>query len=295
LNTIHYVVRTLPIIFFVFLSAIFSRLQAQPFYLGVNVGGVNYQGELQGLSFSFTGMHISTGVGGMYEIDNNLSVMAEFSKGYLSGRDAQLSGNSNNVARNLSFDTDLWEVSMVGRFRFYKGEKVPVVPYVFGGGAVFHVDPWARDAVGQRQKLYPLSTEGQGIPGYGNVPLHRNTRFSVPFGGGIECMLGKHFRLDVEAMFRKSFTDHLDDVSTQYPDAQLLLRERGAKAVELSYRGDDVPGGSQTFPAKGTQRGNPLRDDWYHSLNVRLRMGLYDFRKETIRRKGEKKFECWKP
>jgi hypothetical protein len=295
LNTFFFISRKPLFILPFFLLSVSSSLHAQPFYLGVNVGGVNYQGEMQGLSFTFTGMHISTGLGAMYEIDDNLSVMAEFSKGYLSGRDAQLSGNSNNTVRNLSFDTELWEVSMVGRFRFYKGEKVPVVPYVFGGGAVFHVDPWARDANGQRQKLYPLSTEGQGLPGYGNVPLHSNIRFAIPFGGGIECMLGKHFRLDIEAMFRKSFTDHLDDVSTQYPDALLLLQAKGEKAVELSYRGDDVPGGSQAFPAKGTQRGNPLRDDWYHSLNVRLRMGLYDFRKEAIRRKGEKKFECWKP
>lgn len=57
--------------------------------------------------------------------------------------------------------------------------------------------------------------------------------------------------------FRKTFTDYLDDVSTTYVDELVLAANRGQKAANIAYRGDEVPGGSSTYPAGGTQRGNP--------------------------------------
>jgi hypothetical protein len=58
-------------------------------------------------------------------------------------------------------------------------------------------------------------------------------------------------------------------------DPNLLLANRGAKAVELSYRGDEVKGGSQTYPPVGQQRGSPNYKDWYYftGLTLSYRLG----------------------
>jgi hypothetical protein len=263
-------------------------------YIGWQTGGINYQGEMQDISFSFTGMHLSMGGGLLLQLDDHWAVSSEFIRGNLSGRDAERKGNNNNQARNLSFNTELWELSAQLRYRLYPGDLVPVVPYGFAGLALFHIDPWALDANGVKHKLYPLSTEGQGLPQYPDRKPHRTDRVSIPFGSGLEFRIGEWFRVDIETMFRKTFTDDIDDVSYDYPDAALLLAARGPKSVELSYRGDEVPGGIQTFPAAGTQRGNPLRADWYHSFNVRLRVELHDWRRARVERNAERKVRCCK-
>jgi hypothetical protein len=278
------------IVFSLFLSL--SATAQRHLYLGWQTGGINYQGEMQDISFSFTGMHLSMGGGLLLQLDDHWAVSSEFIRGNLSGRDAERKGNNNNQARNLSFNTELWELSAQLRYRLYPGDLVPVMPYGFAGLALFHIDPWALDANGVKHKLYPLSTEGQGLPQYPERKPHRTDRVSIPFGSGLEFRLGEWFRLDVETMFRKTFTDDIDDVSYNYPDAALLLAARGLKSVELSYRGDEVPGGIQTFPAAGTQRGNPLRADWYHSFNVRLRVELHDWRRARLERNAERKVRC---
>lgn len=269
-----------------------SSLAQRHLYLGWQTGGINYQGEMQDISFSFTGMHLAMGGGIFLQLDDHWAIGSEFIRGNLSGRDAEHQRNSNNQARNLSFNTELWELSGQLRYRLYPGDLVPVVPYGFAGLALFHIDPWAVDMNGDRQKLYPMSTEGQGLPQYPERETHRTNRLSIPFGSGLEFRLGRWFRLDIEAMFRKSFTDYIDDVSYDYPDPAILLAARGQKAVELSYRGDEVPGGSLSFPTPGTQRGNPLRDDWYHSFNVRLRVELHDWRRAKVERRAERSVRC---
>ncbi|CAN5125688.1 hypothetical protein BH20BAC1_BH20BAC1_20980 [soil metagenome] len=48
-----------------------------------------------------------------------------------------------------------------------------------------------------------------------------------------------------------------------YVDEATLLSEKGAKAVELAHRGDEVQTGS--YPAAGTTRGNPdIKDGYYY-------------------------------
>jgi hypothetical protein len=68
----------------------------------------------------------------------------------------------------------------------------------------------------------------------------------------------------------------------------VLLANRGAKAVELSYRGDELKGGVQTYPAAGVQRGNPSSKDWYYftGLTLSFRLG------NNIFGKGKNNWDC---
>lgn len=58
---------------------IFSDVHGQRhLYLGWQTGGINYQGEMQDISFSFTGMHLAMGGGIMLQLDDHWMVGSEF-------------------------------------------------------------------------------------------------------------------------------------------------------------------------------------------------------------------------
>jgi hypothetical protein len=52
------------------------------------------------------------------------------------------------------------------------------------------------------------------------------------------------------------------------------MQEKGAKAVELAYRADELPGGRTFFPQHGDQRGTPSEMDWYYFVGLTLEMKL---------------------
>jgi opacity protein-like surface antigen len=277
------------------LVGLFVNMQAssQSFFGTAYMGGSNYQGEIQEVTFAFKGMRFAAGFGGQFRLHDHLWISTELMLAHLSGRDADIDINSNNIARNLSFETDIQELSILARLNLLRGTKQPFVPYVTGGGAVFRVDPYAFDAAGQKHFLYPLSTEGQGLPAYPDRKVPSKVNFSLPMGAGIEFRLAPRLRVDAEVMYRKSFSDYIDDVSTTYPDEALLLAARGPKAVELSYRSDERPGGSTVFPS-GAQRGNPNRMDWYHSFVVRVKWAPFEPGQLKDKKKRTSSTDCWK-
>lgn len=271
--------------------AFFPHLSsAQRLSLGFELGGINYQGEMQQVSFTFTGMHMHNGFSAMYDLSERYSVSGSLVHGNLSGRDRQLERNTNNQARNLSFNTRIEEFGLLLRVRLLADR--PVMPYVTAGAAVFNINPETVDAAGQTYALFPLSTEGQGLPEYPGQRPHRYTNSAIPWGGGLEVRIGRWFRVDLEALLRKTFTDDIDDVSSFYVDPAVLLKHRGPKAVELAYRGDEVPGGPSQYPPAGSQRGNRYRMDWYHSFNVRIRVVPHDWRRAREERRGLRQVDC---
>jgi hypothetical protein len=272
------------------LTCLTQYISAQRLSLGYEIGGINYQGEMQRVSFSFTGMHMHTGFSAMYDLTERISVSGSLVHGNLSGRDRQMLRNGNNQSRNLSFNTRIDEFGMLLRVRLLADR--PVMPYASAGAAVFNIDPMTVDAFGQTHALFPLSTEGQGLPEYPGQRPHRYTNAAIPWGGGLEVRIGRWFRVDLEALLRKTFTDDIDDVSSFYVDPAVLLKHRGPKAVELAYRGDEVPGGPSQYPPAGSQRGNRYRMDWYHSFNVRIRVVPHDWRRAREERRGLRQVDC---
>ena len=97
---------------------------------------------------------------------------------------------------------------------------------------------------------------------YQNRKVYNLIQLSIPFGGGIKFALNKNIRAGIEIGMRKLFTDYLDDVSTTYVDKNLLLNNRGVKAVELAFRGNG------TYPPDGSQRGSSKHKDWYYFMGI---------------------------
>ncbi len=256
--------------FLILIIAGFSfTCSSQKVWINALAGVSNYQGDLQDKRFTFNQSHLAVGIGVAYEVTDKILVRSGITFGKVAADDKL---NSRNNLRNLNFTSNLTEGHLALEYYFRDLYEYSVSPYVFAGLAVYHFDPYTKDSSGTQNFLKPLSTEGEGfLPGTSN---YRLTQLSIPFGGGVKFALSDNVRLGVEVGLRKLFTDYLDDVSTNYVDQNLLLQNRGPKAVELAFRGDELKNGS-SYPPSGSKRGGSSVKDWYYftGLTASFRLG----------------------
>lgn len=261
-----YMKTTLTVIFCSFFS-LFSM--AQGIHVDFFLGDGNYSGDLQEKRFTFSQSHLAGGVGLSFDVAKQLSIRTAFKLGKVSAQDSK----GRNAARNLGFYTMLSEFSVDGQYFFSPLGANPLTPYGFIGIAVYHFNPYTFDSTGQKYFLHPLGTEGEGyVPGRKEYSL---TELAIPVGFGVKLSLTDKMNVGLEVGVRKLFTDYLDDVSQTYVDPNAILTNRGAKALELAYRGDEVKNGSQVYPT-GRIRGNPNYKDWYYFSGITLSFKLGD-------------------
>lgn len=128
-------------------------------------------------------------------------------------------------ARNLSFNSNVWELALQGDFNFFRfmpGEPgYNFTPYVTFGLGVFNYDPFAMLA-GQKYFLRPLNTEGQGSSLYPDRKPYGSMAFSIPLGFGFKYCINESINIGFEIVHRVTGTDYLDDVSTTYVDPSIF-------------------------------------------------------------------------
>jgi Domain of unknown function (DUF6089) len=225
--------------------------------LELMAGVSRYDGDLNRGSFK-----PALSLTGRYKLSGFFSVRAGFSYAQVAGTDKKGSQDDLKL-RNLDFKSSLIEGSVMAEFNFFDSEEFILYPYAFVGVGVFHFDPYTTDKNNVKTKLQPLSTEGQGLPAYGDRKPYNLTVVCLPFGGGVKKVINANFTVGFEVGFRRAFTDYLDDVSTTYPDCETLTVIKGDKATELSYRGDELNGRTDDCPIAGGKRGSPDKKDWY--------------------------------
>lgn len=245
-------------------------ISAQGLHIGIFGGPSAYNGDLADGFFPKKVSNLAAGITVSKDFGPQARLRGGLTYTVVGGAD-RYSTNAGRVQRNLSFETSIIEFSVLGEYYLFDLAEKRFSPYVFGGGAVFHYNPYAMYGNNQKAYLRPLSTEGQGLPGYGKK--YSLTQPAIPFGGGFKYLLSDKIEIGVELGLRKLFTDYLDDVSTNYADQAELLAAKGQLAVDLSYRGDEVTGGSPAYPAKGYIRGSKLKD-WYYIGGVHLIFNL---------------------
>ncbi len=192
--------------------------------------------------------------------------------------------------RNMDFKSNIWEAYTAIEFypiqyyfRNYEDYDPRFRPYVFGGIGLFNFNPKGslRDQNGNItwHELQPLRTEGQGFPEYPDRKPYKLTQMNLPFGAGFKYLVGDKLNLGLELLYRKTFTDYIDDVSTTYIDGNLFYNHLPAPDADIAYRISDktigiVTPGVGRYSA-GTQRGNPKNNDAYFSLllKVGIRLG----------------------
>jgi hypothetical protein len=245
------------ILSFLILWSIAVTVHAQSWEVGASVGGTGYTGDLNPnnpvlLSGSNAGIIVKR------NFNQYLSVRLGASYATISGADS-VSSNPQFVNRNLSFKTQLREVSLIGELNFMK--YIPSVttnrwtPYVFAGGAYTAFNPQAVYN-GQTYNLSVLHTEGQ-------TQDYKNRTWAAVYGAGVKVNFTDTWNLIADIGYRHVFTDYLDDVSGVYAPVSSFPGGPTSVAFALADRGK-TPG----FP--GTQRGDLRPHDTYLFLNLTL-------------------------
>ena len=278
------------------IAAIFPFLiNAQDSEVGLIFGTSGYSGDLTpNTNYLSTGQrHASLGIFLRKDLNRFTAVRGTFTYGKLSGDDAKsnIEGIQN---RNLSFQSNLLELSLVGEINPLGTNSTGrrLQPYLYGGIAVFHFKPEA-NYNGQLVELQPLGTEGQGMDGFDKP--YKLTQISIPLGAGVKYQITERINIGVDVGVRKTFTDYLDDVSGTYVNYNDLLAGNGSEAAGLGNRSGELnpEGNVPAIIPTGTQRGNPLKDDWYFTAGATV---SYKFSTRTRNYKGRnptgKEFGC---
>jgi len=191
--------------------------------------------------------------------------------------------------RNLDFRTTLKEAYVVTEFYPLNlltnliDYEARLQPYGTIGVGVFHFNPQGSLTSSNGTKtwydLKPLRTEGEGMAEYPDRKEYALTQVNIPMGAGLKIIISERINTSFEVIWRKSFTDYIDDVSTNYIDPDLfdkyLTPQNAAIARKISDKtyGIITPGLNRYAP--GTQRGNPKQNDSYVStlLKIGIRLG----------------------
>jgi opacity protein-like surface antigen len=263
-------------------------------HLNLFGGFSNYQGDLQDKPLTLAQSNGAFGIGLQYDITHHFSVRSAFNLAKVSADDKK-NTQPDLVARNLSFKSHITEGNVELVYNLFDDERSSFTPYVFGGVAVYHFNPYAYDSLGHRHDLRPLSTEGQGLAQYPNKKEYKLTQLAIPFGAGVKFRIAENMTLGYEIGLRKLFTDYLDDVSTTYVDQVTLINARGATAASMAYRGAELKNGAP-YPADGTVRGGSKFKDWYYFSGLSLSIGIANGQhRGSSMRSGKSKTDCPKP
>jgi hypothetical protein len=195
------------------------------------------------------------------------------------------SKNEYQKTRNLSFNSNIWEVALQGDFNFFK--FIPTdpyygfTPYITLGVGVFTYDPYAYTN-GEKEFLRPLGTEGQ-LVGYKGRKPYNTLAMCIPIGVGVKYNLSEKINFSFEIAHRFTTTDYLDDVSTTF--APVNSFSPGSKAALLQDRSveidpdrplNQIPGGTR-------QRGWSKQKDQYIIAEVGITYNISTYRCPTAK------------
>lgn len=246
-------------------------LSQQRFQVTLFGGLSNYAGDLQDHRFTLQQSNFAFGAGIKYDITPNVAVRLAYNHGTVEGDDKK-SKDPLLQARNLSFISKINEGSLLFEYTPLNMEDHLISPFIFGGIAVFHFNPYAYDSTGNKVYLKPLSTEGQGVDP--DRKPYNLTQFAIPVGIGVKFRINDNTVLAYELSARKTNTDYIDDVSSTYYDQATLAQARGQKAVEMAYRGNELKNGNPNYPDNGAIRGGSKYKDWYYFTGFTLYIGI---------------------
>ena len=190
------------------------------------------------------------------------------------------SKNDYQKRRNLSFNTNIWEMAVMGDFNFFKfipnDPDYLFTPFISLGVGAFYYDPYAYIG-GKKEFLRPLGTEGQTI-GYKGRKQYSTMSDCIPFGVGIKYNISEKVNLSFEVTHRYTFTDYIDDVSTTYIGANNFpLAGNGPTASLLQDRSYEIDA-NNIIGIEGRQRGLSKQKDQYMMVEMGLSFNISTYR-----------------
>ncbi|MBT8220860.1 MAG: hypothetical protein KJP00_13605 [Bacteroidia bacterium] len=233
---------------------------AQYLEVGVFGGASNYAGDLQFKTLEDKEINAAYGAFARYNISKHFAVRLQALATKISGSDLNARASNPLRSRNLSFETSIIELALMGEvnvFGFDVRDKRGSSFFIFGGVGGARFNPKA-ELLGISYDLQPLGTEGQTLGGSSPYKLFT---LSIPAGIGAKLSISNKLNVSLEYGVRITMTDYLDDVSTTYPDLD-ALRALDPVAAALSYRTMEIDSGANPNPF-GEARGNAGNKDRY--------------------------------
>lgn len=280
--------------FFIFLlcsSFTYGQTQLYDSYkndgeFGIGLGLDHYFGDLDTRA-ALNHPKFSGGIYFIKQFNNYVGLRVSGDYAFLAYSDIY-SKNETQKRRNLSFNTNVWELSLSGYFNFFRfipGVKgYSFTPYLSLGAGVFSYDPYAY-LQGTKYYLRPLGTEGQNVDSgakqYGDMAI------CIPFTVGVKYSINENVNVFAEIGYRFTNTDYLDDVSKNYAgaDAFVLTHPDGTQEVEYPayYLQDRSYATGTPIGIKGRQRGNSSQNDAYVLFHIGVSFNISSYRCPTAK------------
>ena len=232
------------IFFLISTSILLAQTPTSSWELGVFGGDSYYLGETN--QKHLLPFNVAFGPFLRYNYDDRLSLKLALTTGQIEGNDAN-SSNSFNNDRNFSFTSQLIEGSIICEFNFFSFSTLDpnsykAIPYFFIGAAFTKHNPKA-NFNGIPISTASLQTEGKAF--LQNI-------FAIPLGVGIKTRFN-NWGIGLNWGIRKTFTDYMDDISTNYiPVASTTSTSQANIANTTLYSNVD-----------NIKRGDQYNKDWY--------------------------------
>lgn len=253
---------------------------------GVAIGAGHYFGDLNTRA-ALNRPNFSGGVYFVKQFNNYIGVRLSGDYAFLAYSDIY-SKNETQKRRNLSFNSNVWEVSLSGYFNFFR--FIPGVsgykftPYLSLGVGLFSYDPYAY-LQNTKYFLRPLGTEGQNADS--NKTQYGNMALCVPLTLGFKYSINESMNVFAEVGYRFTNTDYLDDVSSNYagPDAFVLTHADGSQEIDYPayYLQDRSYETGSPIGVKGRQRGNSSQKDAYVMVHFGVSFNISSYKCPTAK------------
>lgn len=247
--------------------------------LGISVGGAQYFGDLNTRT-AFNAIKPAVGIYYRKYMNDYIGVRAHLRFAQLGYSDVY-NKNEFQRRRNLSFNTNLVEFALQGDFNFFRFEPGSLMyrfsPYFTGGAGVFHFNPYTYYE-GNKYYLQPLRTEGQGTALYPDRKPYGLVSMSYLIGGGFKYNISRRVNVALEAVYRFTNTDYLDDVSKTYAGkAAFPLTSNGEPSV-ASILQDRSYATGEPIGVAGRQRGNSRDKDQFVTIEFSISILFTSYR-----------------
>lgn len=251
-------------------QSFYNRRIDRKWILSAGTGSAKYFGDLNNPGELFQGTRWNIEFGLERRLDTRFAVRVHFLAFQLNGDD-ETAGNDDRVPRNLNFTSWNSEIGFTGtvqlfeeRGRYY--QRPAWNPYLFAGIALLYYNPRTNipetdhngvpfEDAGKMTSLRQHQTE---LVSYGPVTV------AIPIGLGIKMQVAPSLNVVLNGGYRFTFSDYIDDVSTQHYDDDKFPT---TLAAALADRGPEI--GVAPRP-EGAVRGNPDSNDGYFIFSMRV-------------------------
>jgi hypothetical protein len=277
--------KKLTAVFFVAIAICTVSIQAQePITqegeFGVGIGAGHYFGDLNTRA-KVNRPKVAAGIFFRKNFGNYIAarIVAYFAQ--LGYSDVYNTHNEFMHQRNLSFNTNVWELSLRGDFNFFRflpgDPEFNFTPYVSLGIGVFSYDPYAY-LQGEKYFLRPLGTEGQGSSLYPDRKPYSSMAICFPIGVGVKYAFNERFNIGLEITHRFTTTDYLDDVSTTYVDPAVFPNMPDGSPSPARLLSDRSYEYGTPIGIKGRQRGIETNKDQFITALVYFSFNLQSYK-----------------